>query len=170
MVRVWLIYLLFESKTICDLSNCQLNETMIAQLKKKLTTTENNLTDIRLEALSSVHQVDQLKEYLEKLKIDMMSLKSENQLLKKYIKEIKTKRVNRSKLETDDMFMEYLSNDDSSAENQDDTTMIDVCNFSSNYYYSYGNLVDYFILNSTSTLFLKTFYSTMRMNHSCERF
>jgi hypothetical protein len=38
-------------------------------LKKKLNVAENKLTDIRLEALSSVHQVDQLKDYLDKMKV-----------------------------------------------------------------------------------------------------
>ena len=42
---------------------------MVTELKKKLTTAENKLTDIRLEALTSVHQIDQLKEYMEKMKV-----------------------------------------------------------------------------------------------------
>jgi hypothetical protein len=41
----------------------------VTDLKKKLNVAENKLTDIRLEALSSVHQVDQLKDYLDKMKV-----------------------------------------------------------------------------------------------------
>jgi len=63
-------------------------------LKKKLTSAENKLTDIRLEALSSVHQVDQLKDYLDKMRSEMASLKSENKMLKKYIQDKQTVNVN----------------------------------------------------------------------------
>jgi len=58
-----------NQKKIC---NCKINETIITDLKKKLTLAENKLTDIRLEALSSVHQVDQLKDYLEKMKVKII--------------------------------------------------------------------------------------------------
>ncbi len=51
-------------------SNCKLNDEIVTELKKKLTTAENKLTDIRLEALTSVHQIDQLKEYMEKMKVN----------------------------------------------------------------------------------------------------
>lgn len=50
-------------------SNCKLNDEIVTELKKKLTTAENKLTDIRLEALTSVHQIDQLKEYMEKMRV-----------------------------------------------------------------------------------------------------
>ena len=46
-----------------------LNDEVISDLKMKLTNTENKLTDIRLEALSSVHHVDQLKECLDDMKV-----------------------------------------------------------------------------------------------------
>lgn len=42
---------------------------MVTDLKKKLTNAENKLTDIRLEALSSIHQIDQLKECMDKMKV-----------------------------------------------------------------------------------------------------
>ena len=47
---------------------------MVTELKKKLATAENKLTDIRLEALTSVHQIDQLKEYMEKMKVQLKDL------------------------------------------------------------------------------------------------
>jgi hypothetical protein len=53
----------------CFFSNCKLNDSIVTDLKKKLNVAENKLTDIRLEALSSVHQVDQLKDYLDKMKV-----------------------------------------------------------------------------------------------------
>lgn len=46
-----------------------MNDNLVTDLKKKLNIAENKLTDIRLEALSSVHQVDQLKDYLDKMKV-----------------------------------------------------------------------------------------------------
>jgi hypothetical protein len=51
-------------------SNCKLNEDIVNELKKKLSLAENKLTDIRLEALTSVHQIDQLKEYMEKMRVN----------------------------------------------------------------------------------------------------
>lgn len=53
-------------------SNCKLNDSLVNELKKKLSSAENKLTDIRLEALTSVHQVDQLKEYIDKLKVSIL--------------------------------------------------------------------------------------------------
>ncbi len=131
-------------------SNCALNESLIADLRKKLTSTENNLTDIRLEALSSVHQVDQLKEYLEKLKIDMMSLKSENQLLKKHIRETKCQKISLAKnriisdFDTNESFLDYLSTneDTTSMFNNDDSQDSSVTNLNNNYFYSYNFLLD----------------------------
>ena len=46
-----------------------INDEIVSDLKMKLTSAENKLTDIRLEALSSVHHVDQLKECLDKIKV-----------------------------------------------------------------------------------------------------
>ena len=57
------------------LSNCKLNDSLVNELKKKLSLAENKLTDIRLEALTSVHQVDQLKEYVDKMKVMILFLK-----------------------------------------------------------------------------------------------
>lgn len=57
---------------IIFLSTCKklsIHDDLVSDLKIKLTNTENKLTDIRLEALSSVHHVDQLKECLDKLKV-----------------------------------------------------------------------------------------------------
>jgi hypothetical protein len=129
--------------------NCALNETLIAELRKKLTVTENSLTDIRLEALSSVHQVDQLKEYLEKLKVDMMSLKSENQLLKRHIRETKIQRLSlsRNKVidehQTNESFLEYLASSECGSEglvsdvNEESLEALNG-NLSNNYFYSYS--------------------------------
>ena len=122
-----------------------MNESLVADLKKKLAATENNLTDIRLEALSSVHQVDQLKEYLEKLKIDMMSVKSENQLLKKYIREVKTQKINLNKQlvqsNNDESFLDYLNSGDDTNGNSnafDDSFELMNTNINNNYFYSYS--------------------------------
>ena len=55
-------------------SNCKLNDSLVNELKKKLSSAENKLTDIRLEALTSVHQVDQLKEYIDKIKVNIFKI------------------------------------------------------------------------------------------------
>jgi hypothetical protein len=46
-----------------------LNERLVADLKTKLSLSESKQTDIRLEALSSVHQIAQLRDYLDNLKV-----------------------------------------------------------------------------------------------------
>ncbi|XP_070542074.1 neuron navigator 2-like isoform X3 [Ptychodera flava] len=58
------------------------SESLIA-LKKQLRDKEMKLTDIRLEALSSAHQLDQLKESMNKLKNEMSTLKQENERLQR---------------------------------------------------------------------------------------
>jgi len=65
----------------------------VNELKKKLTVAENKLTDIRLEALSSVHQVDQLRDFMEKMRNEMVSLKSENSLLKRHLKDMQACKI-----------------------------------------------------------------------------
>jgi hypothetical protein len=52
-----------------EISDCKLNDSLVNELKKKLNVAENKLTDIRLEALSSVHQVDQLRDFLDKMRV-----------------------------------------------------------------------------------------------------
>lgn len=70
MVNFNFIYIYFL--ILVHFSNCKLNESMITDLKNKLNNAENKLTDIRLEALSSIHQIDQLKECMDKMKVDYM--------------------------------------------------------------------------------------------------
>lgn len=119
--------------------NCKLNEEIVTDLKKKLITAENKLTDIRLEALTSVHQIDQLKEYMEKMKNEMMVLKSENQLFKKYTREMKNDKVNISKsIEANlDGIKQQFGDENNKIKNLFDTLN---SNFN-NYYYSYDFLL-----------------------------
>ncbi len=101
------------------------------------------MTDIRLEALSSVHQVDQLKEYMEKLKIDMMSLKSENQLLKSYIQDYyHSQKINLSNKDFDkncETFLECILNDTNSKFTQSFEKFHKNVN-NNNHFYSYSKL------------------------------
>ena len=67
-----------------EVSNKKLNinDEIVSNLKIKLTNAENKLTDIRLEALSSVHHVDQLKECLDKMKVIIfIRFKNKNHIL-----------------------------------------------------------------------------------------
>ena len=66
---------------------------MINDLKKKLNASETKLTDIRLEALTSVHQIDQLKECVDKMRSDMKALRNENQMLRRHVTDLRTVSV-----------------------------------------------------------------------------
>nr|XP_002733536.1 PREDICTED: neuron navigator 2-like [Saccoglossus kowalevskii] len=57
----------------------------VHELRKQLRDKEMKLTDIRLDALSSAHQLDQLKEAMNKMKNDMVTLKQENERLQRQI-------------------------------------------------------------------------------------
>lgn len=55
------------------------------QVQRQLREKESKLTDIRLEALTSAHQLDQLKEELNRMKVEMNAIKEENTKLKAVI-------------------------------------------------------------------------------------
>ncbi|KFD58764.1 hypothetical protein M513_00457 [Trichuris suis] len=63
-------------------------EELVYSLKKQLVEKDSVLTDIRLEALTSAQQVDQLKEALHRLKGEMFTLKENNQRLQSIVTNI----------------------------------------------------------------------------------
>ncbi|KAG8438425.1 hypothetical protein GDO86_008923 [Hymenochirus boettgeri] len=65
------------------ISECTENEAeSVLQLRNELRDKEMKLTDIRLEALSSAHQLDQLRESMNRMQVEIEKLKSENDRLK----------------------------------------------------------------------------------------
>ncbi|XP_041847949.1 neuron navigator 2 isoform X3 [Melanotaenia boesemani] len=65
------------------LSECLDSEAeTVMQLRSELREKEMKLTDIRLEALSSAHQLDQLREAMNRMQLEIEKLKSENDRLK----------------------------------------------------------------------------------------
>ncbi|XP_043099899.1 neuron navigator 2 isoform X3 [Puntigrus tetrazona] len=65
------------------LSDCLDGEAeTVMQLRNELREKEMKLTDIRLEALSSAHQLDQLREAMNRMQVEIEKLKSENDRLK----------------------------------------------------------------------------------------
>uniref|UniRef100_A0AAV2LUL6 Calponin-homology (CH) domain-containing protein n=1 Tax=Knipowitschia caucasica TaxID=637954 RepID=A0AAV2LUL6_KNICA len=65
------------------LSECLDSEAeMVMQLRSELREKEMKLTDIRLEALSSAHQLDQLREAMNRMQSDIEKLKLENDRLR----------------------------------------------------------------------------------------
>uniref|UniRef100_A0A3B4F0X8 Neuron navigator 2 n=1 Tax=Pundamilia nyererei TaxID=303518 RepID=A0A3B4F0X8_9CICH len=65
------------------LSECLDSEAeTVMQLRSELREKEMKLTDIRLEALSSAHQLDQLREAMNRMQVDIEKLKAENDRLK----------------------------------------------------------------------------------------
>ncbi|XP_046890284.1 neuron navigator 2 isoform X2 [Hypomesus transpacificus] len=71
-----------------SLSNSLISESvdseaeMVMQLRSELREKEMKLTDIRLEALSSAHQLDQLRESMNRMQVEMERLQQENERLK----------------------------------------------------------------------------------------
>ncbi|KAM4720976.1 neuron navigator 2 [Rhinophrynus dorsalis] len=65
------------------ISDCMENEAeSVLQLRNELRDKEMKLTDIRLEALSSAHQLDQLRESMNRMQSEIEKLKAENDRLK----------------------------------------------------------------------------------------
>ncbi|XP_051740195.1 neuron navigator 2 isoform X8 [Ctenopharyngodon idella] len=77
-----------SSKTMRSASLARISECMdsdaetVMQLRSELRDKEMKLTDIRLEALSSAHQLDQLRESMNRMQIEIERLKVENDRLK----------------------------------------------------------------------------------------
>ncbi|MEQ2260320.1 Neuron navigator 2 [Xenotaenia resolanae] len=70
-----------QSNTL--LSECLDSEAeTVMQLRSELREKEMKLTDIRLEALSSAHQLDQLREAMNRMQLEIEKLKAENDRLK----------------------------------------------------------------------------------------
>ncbi|XP_036427154.1 neuron navigator 1 isoform X2 [Colossoma macropomum] len=57
-------------------------EKVVSELRSELWEKERKLTDIRLEALSSAHQLEQLREAMTKMEVTVENLKAENDHLK----------------------------------------------------------------------------------------
>ncbi|XP_062586338.1 neuron navigator 3-like isoform X4 [Saccostrea cucullata] len=57
--------------------------TSVLELRKQLRDKDMKLTDIRLEALSSAHQLEQLRETMNKMKNEMSALKADNDRLQR---------------------------------------------------------------------------------------
>ncbi|KAL1247403.1 hypothetical protein QQF64_022779 [Cirrhinus molitorella] len=72
-----------RSASLARISECTDNEAeTVMQLRSDLRDKEMKLTDIRLEALSSAHQLDQLRESMNRMQIEIERLKVENDRLK----------------------------------------------------------------------------------------
>ncbi|XP_042609496.1 neuron navigator 2-like isoform X6 [Cyprinus carpio] len=72
-----------RSASLARISECTDSEAeTVMQLRSELRDKEMKLTDIRLEALSSAHQLDQLRESMNRMQIEIERLKVENDRLK----------------------------------------------------------------------------------------
>ncbi|XP_066439682.1 neuron navigator 2 isoform X8 [Eleutherodactylus coqui] len=75
--------LMRSSQSSSLLSDCSVNEAdSVLQLRNELRDKEMKLTDIRLEALSSAHQLDTLREAMNRMQTEIEKLKAENDRLK----------------------------------------------------------------------------------------
>ncbi|XP_062856888.1 neuron navigator 3 isoform X2 [Trichomycterus rosablanca] len=72
-----------RTASLARISECTDCETeTVMQLRSDLRDKEMKLTDIRLEALSSAHQLDQLRESMNRMQVEMQKLKAENEQLR----------------------------------------------------------------------------------------
>ncbi|XP_066506069.1 neuron navigator 2 [Hoplias malabaricus] len=72
-----------RTASLARISECTDSEAeTVMQLRSELRDKEMKLTDIRLEALSSAHQLDQLRESMNRMQLEIEKLKSENDRLK----------------------------------------------------------------------------------------
>ncbi|TRY75972.1 hypothetical protein DNTS_010880, partial [Danionella cerebrum] len=72
-----------SSASLARISECtDADAETVMQLRSELRDKDMKLTDIRLEALSSAHQLDQLRESLNRMQIEIERLKVENDRLK----------------------------------------------------------------------------------------
>ncbi|KAL8586948.1 hypothetical protein ACOMHN_062359 [Nucella lapillus] len=71
-------------------SSGALSDADVGVLKKQLREKDAKLTDIRLEALSSAHQLEQLRETMTKMKNEMSALKADNDRLHKLMTSSRT--------------------------------------------------------------------------------
>ncbi|XP_050437600.1 protein sickie isoform X2 [Adelges cooleyi] len=69
----------------CDRNEHDSSPEMVDQLKKQLREKDLVLTDIRLEALSSAHQLESLKDTVIKMRDEMLNLKQDNERLQKIV-------------------------------------------------------------------------------------
>ncbi|KAF4094350.1 hypothetical protein AMELA_G00014100 [Ameiurus melas] len=69
-----------SNSLISECTDCETETVM--QLRSELRDKEMKLTDIRLEALSSAHQLDQLRESMNRMQVEMEKLKVENERLR----------------------------------------------------------------------------------------
>ena len=54
---------------------------IVSELRRKLIEKDSQLTETRLEALSSAHQLESLRETVTKMRSELMSLRSDNERL-----------------------------------------------------------------------------------------
>ncbi|KAL7885387.1 hypothetical protein AOLI_G00056820 [Acnodon oligacanthus] len=72
-----------RTASLARISECTDNEAeVVMQLRSELRDKEMKLTDIRLEALSSAHQLDQFRESMNRMQVEIEKLKAENDRLK----------------------------------------------------------------------------------------
>ncbi|XP_025406200.1 protein sickie isoform X4 [Sipha flava] len=69
----------------CDRVDHDSSPEMVEQLRKQLREKDLVLTDIRLEALSSAHQLESLKDTVIKMRDEMLNLKQDNERLQKIV-------------------------------------------------------------------------------------
>ncbi|KAJ8032124.1 Neuron navigator 2 [Holothuria leucospilota] len=74
-----------QSASTSAIYDSEQSEETITDLKRQLRDKEGKLTDIKLEALTSQHQLDQMQEQMNKMKSEMMVLKQENERLQRQV-------------------------------------------------------------------------------------
>jgi hypothetical protein len=74
-----------EMGSMDGLNMSPVDPTLVTELKRQLREKEKTLTDLRLEALASAHQVQSLEELVSQLRSEASSLKNENECLSRQL-------------------------------------------------------------------------------------
>lgn len=114
-----------SSSAIYDKDNEPTSPEVVLELKKQLREKDMVLTDIRLEALSSAHQLESLKETVNKMRSEMLNLKQDNERLQRLVSN-KSLTSSQSSLPVTDNLEQRLSASEMSAPSSLDMFLSDV--------------------------------------------
>ncbi|XP_065213728.1 protein sickie-like isoform X2 [Planococcus citri] len=102
---------LYENNNDRSINDNEYSPELVLELKKQLREKDLVLTDIRLEALSSAHQLESLKDTVIKMRNEMLNLKQDNERLQRIVTS-KSLASSQSSLQThDSMDRRYSTTD-----------------------------------------------------------
>lgn len=103
---------------------------LISELKRQLMEKENLLTETRLEALSSAHQLESLRDTVTKMRNELMSMRSENEKLHSIVHVHKSLNCSQNSLNNNHQASDDTINEEESNERRHSSTLSESSIFS----------------------------------------